>query len=186
MEDSRIIDLYWARNEAAITETQTKYGTFLGSISRRILSSEEDVEECVNDTYLGAWNAMPPQRPNILSAFLAKITRNLSIKKYRAGKALKRGQGEVPLLYDELAECLSDGRQIDEHLMAEELAEVLNRFLAGLKKTERQIFLSRYWYCIPVSEIAKKYGYGESKVKMSLKRTRDRLKEVLAKEDIWV
>lgn len=186
MEDSKIIDLYWARNESAISETQIKYGSFLSSISRKVLRYEEDVEECVNDTYLGAWNAMPPARPDILSAFLAKITRNLSLKKYRASKALKRGQGEIPVLYDELSECLTDGKAIDEHLLAEELAAVINRFLSGLKKEERQVFVCRYWHFDPVSDIAKRFGYGESKVKMMLKRTRDNLKAELAKEDIWV
>lgn len=186
MEDNKIIDLYWERNENAIVQTQLKYGRLLSSISRKILKYEEDVEECVNDTYLGAWNAMPPARPAVLPAFLGKITRNLSLKKYRSSTALKRGQGDVPVVYEELEECLSDTKSIDENLMAQELAETINEFLRGLKKETRQIFVCRYWYFDSVSDIAERFGFSESKVKMTLKRTRDELKNVLAKEDIWV
>ncbi len=186
MEDSRIVDLYWQRDETAITETESKYGRFCFSIANRILENPEDARECVNDTYLGAWNAMPPHRPEILSSFLGKITRRLSLKKRRDRSAEKRGGGSVEVSIDELEECLPSGQSMDENLAVAELSEIIDSFLEALPQGERRVFLRRYWFFDPIREIALRYGFSESKVKMMLKRTRDKLLVCLQKEDIWV
>lgn len=181
MEDRAIVALYWKRAETAILETKKQYGRLLLSISRGILRNEEDAEECENDTYLRAWDTIPPKRPEKLSAFLAKITRNLSLDRYDAKHAEKRGGGEVPLLLDELAEVIADEAAFPAD--TEGLSEVLNAFLGRLKSDARTIFLRRYWFGDSVQEISARSGFGESKIKMSLLRTRQNLKEVLEKED---
>ncbi|WP_308682642.1 RNA polymerase sigma factor [Stomatobaculum longum] len=180
MEDRAIVALYWKRAETAILETKKQYGRLLFSISRGILRNEEDAEECENDTYLRAWDTIPPKRPEKLSAFLAKITRNLSLDRYDAMHAEKRGGGEVPLLLDELAEVIADETAFPTD--TEGLSEVLNAFLGRLKPDARTIFLRRYWFGDSVQEISARSGFGESKIKMSLLRTRQSLKEVLEKE----
>ena len=129
MEDSRIVDLYWQRDEAAIAETEKKYGKYCLSVARRILDDRQDAEECVNDTYLGAWNAMPPHRPAVLSTFLGKITRRLSLKKRRFRTADKRGGGVVAESLDELEDCIPSGERIDEALEGKELEDAVNAFL---------------------------------------------------------
>ena len=184
MEDLQIIDLYFARDERAIIETRDKYERYLYSIAWRVLSNHEDSEEVVDDTYVGAWNAIPPHRPNTLSTFLGKITRNLALKKYRSRSAEKRGGGEVLLLLDELEESLAAQGRVDEDLEASELTAAINRFLATLNEEERKIFLHRYWFFEPVKEIAESFGFTKSKVKMTLKRTRDRLAEYLKREEL--
>lgn len=186
MEDNRIIELYWQRDEAAIAQTQAKYGGYCHSIAYHLLHNYEDAEECVNDTYVGAWNAIPPYRPRNLATFLGRITRNLSLKKWRAKTAKKRGSGDVPLVLDELEGCIPSGNSIDAYMDAEELAGILDDFLGGLPVTERRVFLCRYWYFDSVSEIAARFGFTHSKVKMMLKRTRDKLLKRLEKEDIWI
>ncbi len=186
MEDSQIVDLYWQRDETAITETESKYGRFCFSIANRILENPEDARECVNDTYLGAWNAMPPHRPEILSSFLGKITRRLSLKKRRDRSAEKRGGGSVEASIDELEECLPSGQSMDENLAVAELSEIIDSFLEALPQGERRVFLRRYWFFDSIREIALRYGFSESKVKMMLKGTRDKLLVCLQKEDIWV
>jgi len=180
MEDRAIVALYWKRAETAILETKKQYGRLLRSISRGILQNEEDAEECENDTYLRAWDTIPPKRPEKLSAFLAKITRNLSLDRYDAKHAEKRGGGEVPLLLDELAEVIADEAAFPAD--TEDLSEVLNAFLGGLKPNARTIFLRRYWFGDSVQEISARSGFGESKIKMSLLRTRQSLQEALEKE----
>lgn len=186
MEDEKIIDLYWDRDENAISATDQKYGKYLTAIARNILSDERDSQECVSDTYMGAWEAMPPQRPSALKAFLAKITRNLSLKRYRHNTADKRGGGEVDLAIDELAECISVGKTVDGQLEDKAITEALDTFLTGLAAEERQIFVFRYWYLESIQDVAARFGYGESKVKMTLKRTRDKLANYLAKEGIYI
>lgn len=180
MEDRAIVALYWKRAETAILETKKQYGRLLLSISRGILRNEEDAEECENDTYLKAWNTIPPKRPDKLSAFLAKIVRNLSLDRYDAMHAEKRGGGEVPLLLDELAEVIADETAFPTD--TEGLSEVLNAFLGRLKPDARTIFLRRYWFGDSVQEISARSGFGESKIKMSLLRTRQSLQEALEKE----
>ncbi len=186
MEDSRIVELYWQRSEAALEETERKYGRWCFSIARNILLDDEDARECVNDTYLGAWNSMPPHRPEALRAFLGKMTRRICLNKLRGRHAQRRGGGAAELSLDELAECVPSGRSMDERIGAAELTEVINSFLEALPADERRIFLRRYWYFDPVGDIAARFGYGESKVKMKLKRTRDKLLERLREEDFWI
>ena len=180
MEDRRIVDLYWQRDETAIAETENKYGRFCFSIANNILRNREDAKECVNDTWLGAWNAMPPHRPEILSTFLGKITRRLSLRKWRARTAEKRGGGSMELSIEELEECIPSGQRIDEGL------EIISTFLEALPPEERRVFMRRYWYFDSIRDISRRFGFGESKVKMMLKRTRDKLLICLQKEEIWV
>ena len=185
MDDKAIVDLYWARNEAAITETANKYERYLMKIAWNILADREDSEESVNDTYLHAWNAMPPQRPSILRAFLGRITRNLALNRYERDHAEKRGKGETAAVLDELSECVPDrAAEIREEGML--LREVLDRFLEGMKPEERKLFVGRYWYLRPVKELAEAYGFSESKVKMTLLRSREKLKQALLQEGIAI
>ncbi len=186
MEDLEIVELYWNRDETALKETADKYGNYCYSIAYGILYNNEDAQECVNDTYLGAWNAIPPHHPAVLSTFLGKITRRLSLNRRRNDNARKRGGGEITVSFDELEECIADDKTIREELEEQELAEVLNEFLAGLKENERKVFVCRYWYFEPVNEIAMRFMYSPSKVKMMLKRTRDKLKEHLEKRGVLV
>jgi RNA polymerase sigma-70 factor (ECF subfamily) len=186
MDDARIVELYWQRDERAVAETQNKYGKYCFTIADNILQNKEDSEECVNDTYVGAWNAIPPHRPEILRTFVGKITRRCSLKKLREKSAKKRGNSEVFVSFDELEECIADGRELDAGLEAKELAEVINEFLESVSETERRIFVCRYWYFDSIKDISRRYGFGESKVKMTLKRTRDKLSEWLNDEGITI
>lgn len=184
MEDKQIVDLYWARAENAISETADKYGKYCHYIAYNILHNNEDSEECVNDTYLAAWNAMPDKRPDKLSAFLGKIIRHLALKCWERYNAEKRGSGQVMLALDELQECIPATDNEDRIVDNLVLAEVFNRFLSSLPKEKRMIFMRRYWYMSPVAEIAENYSISESKVKMSLLRTRSELKLFLEKEGV--
>lgn len=184
MDDCKIIELYNARSEDAITETAKKYGRYCYSIAYNILHSDEDSEECVSDTYMRAWNVIPPQKPGVLSAFLGKITRNLSLDRWRKHTSAKRGAGEVPLAIDELEECVPSGESVEQAVEDRALTETLNRFLASLTAEKRKIFVKRYWYLSPVKDIAAELGFTESKVKMILLRTREELREFLEREGI--
>ena len=186
MEDEKIVALYWERNEQAVTETKAKYGKYLYTIAYNVLSCPEDAEECENDTYLAAWNGMPPHRPGFLSAFLGKITRNLSLKKHRSKTAQKRGGGEADLSLEELAGCIPQQQDFDARLEAEELAKTLSAFLRTLKEMERAVFICRYWYCESIGQIAKEFAITESKTKMMLLRTRQKLQAHLEKEGVFV
>ena len=182
MEDYHIVDMYWQRNESAISETAAKYGKYLYSISYQILLNAEDAEECVNDTYNDAWQSMPPHRPSILSTFLGKITRRISIDLWRKYSAEKRGRGEIALALDELEECVSGNGNVETEVERQELQTKLNEFLKKLPHTERQVFICRYWYMNSVSDIAKQFGYSDSKIKSMLYRTRKKLRLMLEKE----
>ncbi len=186
MEDYQIVDLYWKRDETAIYETDVKYGKYCFSISYNILHDSQKAEECVNDTYWGAWNAMPPHRPAFLSTFLGKITRRLSLKRWRDQSARKRGRGMQVFSLEELEECIPSGKSIDEKMETQMLTGILDDFLEGLPVDERRVFLRRYWYCDAIQDIAARFHFSESKVKMMLKRTRDKLRVCLEKEEIWV
>ncbi len=185
VEDSAIIDLYFARSESAISETQSKYGRMLTSVSLRILRNPEDADEAVSDTYMKTWNSIPPTRPNVLSAFLTKIVRNVSLDKLDSLHAEKRGAGEIPAVLDELEECIADSR-IPVPGEGMEIREILNSFLEKEKPESRKIFVRRYFFGSDVKEIADFYGIGESKVKMSLARSRERLKACLEEEGVTV
>lgn len=182
MEDNGIIELYFSRSEQAIAETDRKYGGFCYSIAYNILFNREDSEESVSDTYLSAWNAIPPTRPGILSSFLGKITRNLSLDKWRRRTASKRGGGEVPLALEELEQCVSDGETPERAYERKELEVSINRFLDLLPPTERNVFLCRYWYLDSIGEIAETFGFTMAKVNSMLRRTREKLRRQLEKE----
>ncbi|MBO5071055.1 MAG: sigma-70 family RNA polymerase sigma factor [Roseburia sp.] len=186
MDDRQIIELYHERSEAAISETADKYGRFCHYIAVNILHNEQDSEECVNDTWLRAWNAMPPQRPNKLSAFLGKITRNLALDKYKFYSREKRGGGQVAFALEELAECVPAPNNTEQAVTDKMLVSILNEFLATLPAEKRKIFVRRYWYLSPVVEIAKDFSLSESNVKIILHRTRAKLKHVLEKEGIFL
>jgi len=187
MEDEQIIALYWARSERAIAESALRYGGYCRAVAFRILGQAEDAEECVSDTWLGAWNAMPPHRPAVLSSFLGKITRRLAMKRWRYRDASRRGSGETALALDELADCIpAPGGDPQRSLETGELARLLDGFLDGLPETERRVFVCRYWHMLSVAEIARRFGFSTSKVKSMLMRTRLRLRETLAKEGITV
>lgn len=179
MEDSQIIDLYWDRNETAIAETGKKYGSYCRAIARNILHCEEDSEECVNDTYLSTWNALPPQRPNILSAFLGKITRNLAFDRYSFNHAQKRGGGEISVVLDEIGEIVSDKDDLEQITDGKELICAINAFLAELSPERRQMFVMRYWYTDTVSTIAKQFGIADNTCSVRLSRVREQLKQYL-------
>lgn len=184
MEDQMIVDLYWAHSENAISETEKKYGRYCYQIAHNILFSREDSEECVNDTYMRAWNSMPPHRPSMLKTFLGKITRNLALNRYKSLTAEKRGLGQVPVVLEELQECIPIADDTEHIIDDLALAEIFNRFLGTLSLEQRKIFMRRYWYLCPVKEIAAGLGMGESKVKMSLLRSRKALKQLFEKEGI--
>lgn len=182
MDDNTIIQLYWDRSEQAIAETDTKYGTYCYSIAYNILTNREDAEESVSDTYMAAWKAMPPRRPSILSSFLGKITRHLSIDRWRSRNAYKRGGGEIILALEELGDCVSGEESAEGVLLRKELAARINRFLDALPEVERSVFLCRYWYVDSIADIAEHFGFTQSKVKTMLSRTREKLKKMLEKE----
>ena len=182
MDDQAILDLYFDRSESAISETAAKYGSFCYSIAYNILSSKEDAEESVSDTYLAAWNAIPPRRPSLFAAFLGKITRHLSIDRWRARAASKRGGGEMDLALEELDYCVSGGETPEEAYTRKELSLSINRFLAALPEQDRSIFLCRYWYLDPIDRIAENFGFSHSKVTSLLHRLRGKLRAHLEKE----
>lgn len=185
MEDKRIVDLYWQRSEDAIRETQQKYGGYCYSIAYNILADAEDARESVNDTWLGAWNSMPAHRPGILSTYLAKITRRLSIKKWQEKYAAKRGGGQTPLVLDELSDCIPSDQNVEKQLELQELTDILNDFILALPMTEMRIFVCRYWYLDPISEIARRFDFTPSKVKSMLYRTRQKLLLHLKVEGVY-
>jgi len=184
MDDSKIIDLYFKRSEDAIAMTSEKYGKYCYRIAYNILNDREDTAESVNDTYLGAWNAMPPQRPAYLSAFLGRITRNLALQRYEKMNAAKRGSGQIPLALHELEACIPVKNHVEQVVDQLALTEILNVFLEGLSAETRKVFMRRYWFLWSVKEIAAEYGISESKVKVTLHRTRRRLRTLLEKEGI--
>lgn len=182
MEDTRIVNLYWARSENAIAETSVKYGSYCYSIAYNILANAEDADESVNDTYLNAWNSMPPHRPAILSTFLGKITRRVSIDKWRGRTAEKRGNGEIMLVLDELFDCVPSSQNVEHEIETAELAKVINDFVMSLPPMDRRVFICRYWYLDPISAISQQFGFSQSKVKMMLYRQRQRLLSHLERE----
>ena len=185
MDDTQIIDLYWDRDQGAITATAGKYGSFLHALSWNILRSHHDAEECVNDTYFRAWNAIPPERPSALRAWLGRITRNLSLDRWKAGRTQSRGAGMETLL-GELDECIPDHRGPEQAAEERVLAECVSAFLRGQTADNRYIFLRRYWYGEDIAAIAKRLDCGESRVKSVLFRTRKALRAFLEKEGITV
>lgn len=186
MEDTQIVALYWARDEAALAESETKYGGYCRAIALGILESREDAAECVNETWFRAWESMPPRRPSRLDTFLGRLTRNLSLDRWRALRAQKRGGGRVELALSELEECLPSTDHPERELEARALAESLNRFLAALPREKRVLFVQRYWYLRPVEELAALHGMGKNTTASTLFRLRAQLREHLEREGFTV
>lgn len=184
MEDAQIVALYFARDERAIKETSSKYGRLCFSIAHNILRSAEDSEECVNDTYLGVWNTIPPQKPTHFMAYLCKITRNLSLKRLEYNSAQKRTT-DLMVSFEELEAVLSDN-QIRNNMENEELGAAISRFLRTESAESRNVFLRKYWFFDSISDISERYGFSTGKVKSMLHRTRNRLKLYLRKEGIML
>lgn len=182
MEDERIIALYFERREAAIAETEQKYGSYCFTIANGILNSAEDAEECVADTWLRVWQAIPPKRPARLQLFLAKITRNLAFDRWRSLSAEKRGGSSVALILDELSECIADTADVEESVLEKELQQVFHDFLLALPQRERRLFLARYFYAQPVHAIAQEHGMKDNAVSVILSRLRKKLQKHLQKE----
>ena len=183
MDDQSIVALFWERSEQAIAETDRKYGAYCYSIAYHALANNEDAEESVSDTYMAAWNQLPPHRPSILATFLGKITRRISINRWKAKNTTKRGGGQITLTLDELDDCVDGKQDIEANSDARELSACLNRFLDSLPKDERDIFLRRYWLFNPIAAIAESYGFTQSKVTSMLHRMRGKLRKQLEKED---
>ncbi len=184
MDDVRIIELYFERNEQAIRETDAKYGRLCRGIAYNILNNQEDTEECVNDTYLGVWTAIPPTRPNNFIAFISKITRNLSLKRLEAQTRQKRSQA-LTVSFTEIEELLPD-ESIETMESNENIGRLINDFLREEKTDIRRVFVRRYYFFDSVSDIAKRYSFSESKVKNILYRTRNKLKDYLIKEGVII
>lgn len=179
MDDNAIIRLYWDRDDRAVSVTAQKYGNYCKTIAINILGSEEDAEECVNDTYMNAWNSIPPHCPKQLSTFLGKITRNLSINRYKHNHAGKRGGCEVMLVLDELSEFVSGVDNVEQIIDHKELAKAISTFVKSLSIEKRNMFVRRYWYADAVSDIAGDYGMLQGTVSKTLERTRKQLKAYL-------
>ncbi len=180
LEDAAIICLYWHRDPQAIPATAEKYGRYCAVVAQNILRSPQDTEECVNDTYLRAWNAMPPHRPAVLAAFLGKITRNLALNRRRKDTAEKRGGGEADAAFEELAQVVSDRDTPEAALDRRELLEAVNDFLAALPDAKRRIFVCRYWYFDSVPDIAARFSLSENHVYVTLHRLRAQLRRRLS------
>ena len=184
MEDREIIELFWARDERAVEAASQKYGGYCRVIAGNILGDERDAAECVNDAWLRAWNSIPPHRPENLKAFLGSLTRCASLNRWRDEHSQKHGGGQTGPAFEELSECIPDRERVDEALNRKELVQAINRFLSRLPDTERRLFVRRYWYFDPVSELAKNFGFSLSKVKTTLWRLRKKLLETLKKEGV--
>lgn len=185
MDDKQIIALFFERSEQAIDELDKKYGSICTQISYNILKNEEDAKECVNDAYLGAWNTIPPQNPNPLLAYICKIVRNLSIKKYYANTAKKRNSYYDVALH-ELENCLSSSLSLEDLFAEKELTKILNDFLKELDKESRVMFVRRYFYSDSISEIASRFDISKHNATVRLSRIRNKLKLFLEEEGIWI
>ena len=181
MQDNLIIDLFFERNEQAIAETQIKYGSYCKTIAMNILHDDSDSDECVNDTYLAAWNSIPPNRPERFSSYLARLTRNISLNRYKSRTTERRGGGEFALSLDELDDCVADTDK-----SAEELGKLISDFLFREKKETRQVFVRRYFYGDSIEDIAKRFTFSESKIKSMLHRTRLALREYLTQNGVHI
>ncbi|MDR1131028.1 MAG: RNA polymerase sigma factor [Oscillospiraceae bacterium] len=187
MDDDMIIELFWQRSENAVTAAADKYSKYCHAISYNILNNNEDAEECVNDTYLKAWNAIPPARPDNLAVFLGTITRRLSLNRYKKNHAVKYGRGQTAIALTELEEVIPDAAtSLDENMNAEIVTSVINRFLAKLPKKQRTVFVRRYWHICSIEEIADDYSLSAENVKQILFRARKKLRLILEKEGILV
>ena len=185
VEDKRIIDLFWERNEDAVALTQAAYGPYCLSIARRVLRDDEDAEECVNDTLLAAWKRIPPARPDSLANFLGRIARNTAIDRLRRDTAKKRGGSEAQIAFDELEETLTAAGTPESVLEQKELSAAVSGILRSFPQAERNIFIRRYWFLDTVPEIASRYGISAGKTAMILSRGRKKLAAALKKKE-WI
>ncbi len=184
MEDNQIIELFMSRSENAINETMSMYGKYCYAIAFSLLANSEDASECVNDTFLAAWNSIPPNHPSNLSLYLGRITRRISIDRLRRTHAIKRGGSELTLALEELDECIHTSENIEHTLEVKELSVAINDFLSTLSQTERDVFVCRYWFLASVKTISEKFKFSQSKTKAILYRTRTKLKAFLIKEGL--
>lgn len=185
LTDEKIIDLYWERNELAITATDKKYRNFLFTIAYNIVHDDLDCEECLNDTYLGTWNSIPPTRPSILSAFLSKIMRNIAVNRFKKNHTAKRVPGELVLSLEELDPYMSSDMSMDEELAIQRLSDVLNQHLHEMEDRDRLVFMCRYYYADKIIEIAEMLGVSRNTVTKYLSDIREALKERLIREGLW-
>lgn len=184
MDDSTILDLYFSRSEEAITETDKKYGKYCNYIAYHILNSSQDAEECVSDTYLRAWNAIPPNRPSQLSTYLGKITRNLALNRHKGKHAKKRGEGQVEVALEELSQCIGRNGQVEALVDEMVLVSVINAFLEEMPALKRVVFVKRYWYLCSIEEIAEELSMNRNRITSMLFRMRKDLKHRLESEGI--
>ena len=181
MEDSEIISLFFARSEQAVAELDRQYGAAVKKTAANILSDRLDAEECVNDTYLRVWNSIPPQRPNPLVSYVCKIARNLALDRYRSSRAEKRN-GSLDLVLEEMEDCIPSTMNVETELEAKELTAAINRFLAALPREDRLLFVRRYWYGDPVSDLAAQTNSSANRISVRLFRLREKLRNTLKKE----
>ncbi len=179
MDDSVIVQMYWDRNEEALSETAKKYGSYCFSIAKNIVGNNEDAEECVNDTYLQTWNSIPDNKPKMLSTYLGKITRNISFNRYKRNNAEKRGGGQIGLVLDELSDLIASPDKPEMEIDSKLLSKAINSFLSNLPLEKRKIFMCRYWYADSIKDIAKTFGMTENNVSVILNRLRQKLSEHL-------
>lgn len=184
MEDHQITLLFWQRNEAAIGAARDKYGAYCRSIALAVLGDHEDAVECENDTYLAAWNSIPPNSPQSLSAYLGKLTRRIALNRLRSSHAAKRGGSQAEISLQELGDVIACNDDVMQRIERRELSSLISRFLQKQPDIQRRIFIRRYWYCDSIREIAQGFGFHESRVKMVLLRTRNQLREFLVKEGV--
>lgn len=183
MDDAELLRLFSERSERAVAETELKYGGLCRRLAQRILENIEDAEECVNDALLLAWNSIPPECPESLAAYLNTLTRNIALNRLKANNRLRRGGGQIPAMLDELAECVPAADSVEAEYDRRSFLAALERFLDTLPRDARVIFVRRYWYMNTCREIADAYQMSESKVRVTLTRTRRKLKAFLEKED---
>ena len=184
MNDDQILDLFFDRSEQAISETSAKYGKLARTVAFRIVRNEEDVDECESDTYLALWNTIPPQRPNPFVAYICKLVRNISVNRYKYNTAEKRNN-LYDISLDELEGCLRGSSDVEKELDAKEAQKIINTFLKGLNRTDRVLFLKRYWFNMSIDEIASETGFTKNYINVHLHRTKERLKSFLTKEGYY-
>ena len=183
MNDEKIIELFFLRSEQAISELDKKYGRTCYSLSYKILNNSQDAEECVNDSYIGVWNAIPPARPDPLRAFVLKIVRNISLKRYEQNTAAKRNS-HYDVAMEELEDCLASSATIEEEIEERRLTEIIESFLGSLSEKNRVIFMRRYWFSDSYADIAKQVGLTEKNVSVRLTRIRKELREYLIEREV--
>lgn len=184
LTDKEIISMFFERDEKALAAVSRKYGSYCGTVVQNILKNPQDTEECLNDTWLKAWESIPPERPRNLGGFLAAIAKSISLNRYKQSHTQKRGGGEVPLVMEELSECAADTINVEKVFEQKQLTDAINDFLRTLSPKKRDIFVLRYWYCLPVAEIARKVGIGRSNVSVTLSRMRRSLAAYLKKKEL--